>query len=112
MNIPVDISKIRAVVVGDPTAQIRDGAPVLDRTTGQPIWKIPATMMGDFRAFTVDLGVPEGGFPKTLGAGAFLGFNSLIVVTFDRKEGGLGVTWRDKSVKIEGGSAGVKGVAA
>jgi hypothetical protein len=113
MNIPVDVSKIRAVVVGEPTAQMKNGAPYLDRVTGLPMWNIPVTLMGDFRAETVDLGVPEGGFPKGLGVGAFVVFDSgLAVVLFARKEGGLGAMWRPKSVKVEGGSAGLKAAAA
>jgi hypothetical protein len=112
MNIPVDVSKIRAVVVGEPTAQMKNGAPYLDRDSGLPMWRIPVTLMGDFRAVTVELGIAEGGFPKGLAPGAFVIPETMAVILFDRKEGGLGAMWRVKSVKVEGGSAGLKGVAA
>lgn len=70
------------------------------------------TLIGDFRAETVELGVPENGFPKGLGIGPFLIPEGLTLVMFERKEGGLGAMWRVKSVKVEGGLAGLKGAAA
>jgi hypothetical protein len=112
-NIPVDTTKIRALVVGEPTAQMKDGAAVLDRVTGQPNWNIPVTVIGDFRAETIQLGIPEGGFPKGLGIGAFVIPDGMVAILWERKDGGgFGVMMRAKSVKVEGGSAGLKGVAS
>src|SRR5262245_60904776 len=36
--IPVDASRLKVLVVGEPTAQTRDGKAVLDRTTDQPLF--------------------------------------------------------------------------
>ena len=112
-NIPVDASRIKVLVVGEPTPQIRDGAPYLDYVTGEPMWNIPVTLIGDFRAESVLLGVPEGKFPKGLGIGAFIIPEDWVTSHFDKKDGsGSWEIWKAKSVKVEGGSAGLKSVAA
>jgi hypothetical protein len=111
-SIPVDAARIRILVVGDPAPQMKDGSPYLDRITGEPLWNIPVTLIGEFRAESVLLGVAEGKFPKGLGIGAFLIPEGFVVIHFDRKDGGgSGEIWRVNSVKVEGGSAALKAAA-
>jgi hypothetical protein len=109
--IPVDTSRLKVLVVGEPTAQMRDGKAVLDRTTDQPLWNLDVTVIGEGRAETVQLALPEGGFPKGLGIGAMIVPEAMIAVTWE-KNGRSGVMVRAKSVKVEGGQAGLKGAAA
>lgn len=109
--IPVDTARIKVLVVGEPTAQMRDGKAVLDRETSQPLWNIDVTVIGESRAETVQLSVPEAGFPKGLGIGAIVVPDHMVAVTWE-KNGRSGVMVRAKSVKVEGGSAGLKGAAA
>jgi hypothetical protein len=112
-NIPIDAGRIRVLVVGEPTPQIKDGAPYLDRVTGEALWNIPVTLIGEFRAESVLLGVPEGKFPKGLGIGAFIIPEGWVISHFDKREGGGSwEIWKATSVKVEGGSAGLKSVAA
>ncbi len=61
--IPVDASRLTVLVVGEPTAQTRDGKAVLDRATEKPLWNLDVTVIGEGRAETVQLALPEGGFP-------------------------------------------------
>ena len=70
--IPVDASRLKVLVVGEPTAQTRDGKAVLDRATDKPMWNLDVTVIGEGRAETVQLALPEGGFPKDLGIGAVI----------------------------------------
>ena len=109
--IPVDASRLKLLVVGEPSAQMRDGQAVLDRTTNQPLWNLDVTVIGEGRAETVQMTLPEGGFPKGLGIGALVIPEAMLAVTWE-KNGRSGVMVRAKSVKVEGGQAGVKGVAA
>ena len=109
--IPVDVSRLKVLVVGEPTAQMRDGQAVLDRTTNQPQWNLDVTVIGEGRAETVQMTLPEGGFPKGLGIGALVVPEAMVAVTWE-KNGRSGVMVRAKSVKVEGGQAGLKGVAA
>lgn len=109
--IPVDASRLKVLVVGEPTAQMRDGQAVLDRTTNQALWNLDVTVIGDSRAETVQMTLPEGGFPKGLGIGAVVVPEAMVAVTWE-KNGRSGVMVRAKSVKVEGGQAGLKGVAA
>jgi hypothetical protein len=109
--IPVDASRLKVLVVGEPSAQIRDGVAVLDRATNQPLWNVDVTVIGEGRAETVQLAVPENGFPKGLGIGAMVVPEGMVAVTWE-KNGRSGVMVRARSVKVEGGSAGVKGAAA
>ena len=109
--IPVDASRLKVLVVGEPTAQMRDGQAMLDRTTSQPLWNLDVTVIGEGRAETVQLTLPEGGFPKGLGIGALVVPEAMVAVTWE-KNGRSGVMVRAKSVKVEGGQAGLKGVAA
>jgi hypothetical protein len=97
--------------VGEPIAQTRDGNAVLDRPTDKPLWNLDVTMIGEGRAETVQLALPEGGFPKDLGIGAVIIPEGMVAVTWE-KNGRSGVLVRAKSVKVAGGQAGVKGVAA
>ncbi len=108
--IPVDATRIKVLVVGEPTAQMRDGQPVLDRNSNVPLWNIDVTVIGD-RAETVQMSVPEGGFPKGLGIGAMVVPEQMTAVVWE-KNGRSGVMVRSKSLKVEGGSAGLKGAAA
>jgi hypothetical protein len=109
--IPVDASKLTVLVVGEPTAQVRDGEPVVDRNTKRPLWNLDVTVIGDSRAETVQLSLPEGGFPKELGIGAVVIPEEMVAVTW-QKEGRSGVMVRAKSVKVDGGRAAAKGAAA
>lgn len=70
--IPVDDRRIKVLVVGEPTAQERDGQPMLDRNTKQPLWSLDVTIIGTSRAETIQLTLPEGGFPKNIGVGAVI----------------------------------------
>jgi hypothetical protein len=108
--IPVDTSRLKVLVVGEPTAQVRDGKAVLDRTTDQPLWNLDVTVIGEGRAETVQLALPEGGFPKGLGIGAIVVPEAMVAVTWE-KNGRSGVMVRARAVKVEGGQAGLKGAA-
>ena len=108
--IPVDANRLKVLVVGEPTAQIKDGKAVLDRTTEQPLFNLDVTVIGEGRAQTVQLALPENGFPKGLGIGAVVVPEAMVAVTWE-KNGRSGVMVRAKSVKVEGGQAGLKGAA-
>ena len=108
--IPVDANRLKVLVVGEPTAQIKDGKAVLDRTTEQPLFNLDVTVIGEGRAQTVQLALPENGFPKGLGIGAVIVPEAMLAVTWE-KNGRSGVMVRAKSVKVEGGQAGLKGAA-
>lgn len=108
--IPVDTSRIKVLVVGEPTAQMRDGQAVLDRITNQPLWNVDVTVIGDARAETVQLSLPEGGFPKGLGIGTVVIPEEMVAVTW-QKNGRAGVMVRARSIKVEGGQAALKGAA-
>ena len=105
--IPVDDRRIKVLVVGEPTVQERDGQPVLDRNTKQALWNLNVTIIGESRAETVQLTLPEGGFPKNIGIGAIVVPEEMVAVTWE-KNGRSGVMVRAKSVKVEGGLAGAK----
>ena len=109
--IPVDVSKLTVLVVGEPSAQMRDGQAVLDRNTKQALWNLDVTVIGEARAETVQLSLPEGGFPKGLGIGAIIVPEDMVAVTWE-KNGRSGVMVRAKSVKVQGGQAGMKAAAA
>ena len=108
--IPVDANRLKVLVVGEPTAQIKDGKAVLDRATEQPLFNLDVTVIGEGRAQTVQLALPENGFPKGLGIGAVIVPEAMLAVTWE-KNGRSGVMVRAKSVKVEGGQAGLKGAA-
>jgi len=108
--IPVDDRRIKVLVVGEPTLQERDGQPVLDRNTKQALWNLNVTVIGDSRAETVQLTLPEGGFPKNIGIGAIVVPEEMVAVTWE-KNGRSGVMVRAKSVKVESGLAGAKAAA-
>jgi hypothetical protein len=109
--IPVDANRLKVLVVGEPRAQTKDGQAVLDRSTNQPMWNVDVTLIGDGRAETVQLALPESGLPKGLGIGAMIIPESMVAVTWE-KNGRFGVMVRARSVKVEGGQAGLKGAAA
>ena len=109
--IPVDANRLKLLVVGEPSPQMKDGQAILDRDTGRPQWNIDVTVISETRAETIQLGVPEGGFPKDLGIGAFIIAEGMTAFHWE-KPGRWGVFLRAKSVKVAGGSAAVKGVAA
>jgi hypothetical protein len=108
--IPVDASRLMVLVVGEPTAQMRDGQAVLDRTTSKAMWNLDVTVIGEGRAETIQLGLPEGGFPKGLGIGAIVVPEGMVAVTWE-KNGRSGVMVRASSVRVQGGQAGLKGAA-
>lgn len=109
-QIPVDASKLQVLVVGEPVAQFKDGQARLDRETGRPLWNLEVTLIAQGRAETVRLSLPEGGFPKELGIGTFLIPEGLVVIPW-KKDGGSGLMWAARSVKVVGGLAGVKAAA-
>ena len=86
--IPVDDRRIKILVVGEPTAQERDGQPMLDRNTKQPLWSLDVTIIGDSRAETVQLTLPEGGFPKNIGIGVIVVPEEMVAVTWERTAAG------------------------
>ena len=108
--IPVDDRRIKVLVVGEPSEQLRDGQPVLDRNTQKALWNLDVTVIGDSRAETVQLTLPEGGFPKNIGIGAIVIPEEMVAVTWE-KNGRSGVMVRAKSVKVEGDLAGTKAAA-
>lgn len=109
--IPVDVSRLKFVVVGEPAAQMRDSVAAFDRNGQEPLWNLDLTVIGEGRAETVQFSLPEGGFPKDLGVGAMNVPEEMVAVTWE-KNGRSGVMVRTKSRKVEGGSAGVRGVTA
>lgn len=109
--IPVDVSRLKVLVVGVPTAQMRDGQAVLDRNTSQALWNLDVTVIGEGRAETIQLSLPEGSFPKGLGIGALIVPEQMVAVTWE-KNGRSGVMVRARSVKVEGGQGGLKSAAA
>ena len=112
--IPVDSSRLQVLVVGQPQAAVKgNGEVVLDRDTGRPQWNIDVTVIGEARrAETEQLGVPEGGFPKDLGIGAFIVPEGWTVIKWENDKGQKGEFVRAKSVKVVGGAAALKSVAA
>jgi hypothetical protein len=109
--IPVDVSGLTVLVVGEPIAQLKAGEPVLDRTSGKPMWNLDVTVIGEGRAETVQLGLPEGGFPKGLGIGTLIVPEALVAIP-GVKDGRFGVMVRARSIKVVGGQAGLKATAA
>jgi hypothetical protein len=106
--IPVDANLLKVLVVGEPTAQMRDGIAVLDRNSNRALWNLNVTVIGEDRAETVQLSLPEGGFPKGLGIGALVVPEQMVAITWE-KNGRSGVMVRAASLKVEGGQAGLKG---
>ena len=74
----------KVLVVGEPTAQERDGKPMLDRNTKQPHWSLDVTIIGTSRAETIQLTLPEGGFPKNIGIGAVIVPEEMVAVTWEK----------------------------
>ena len=109
--IPVDANRLKVLVVGEPSPQMRDGQAVLDRSSNLAMWNLNVTVIGEGRAETVQLALPEGGFPKGLGIGAVIIPEGMVAVTWE-KNGRSGVMVRATSIKVEGGQAGLKGSAA
>jgi hypothetical protein len=109
--IPVDASRLKVLVVGEPTQQMRDGVPALDRSTNLALWNLDVTVIGEGRAQTVQLSLPEGGFPKNLGIGSMVVPVDMVAITWE-KNGRWGVMVRASSVKVEGGTTGLKAAAA
>lgn len=109
---PVDVSRVQVMVVREPREAIRDGKPVMDRDTGRPQWNIDVAVITPFGVETEELGVPEGGFPKELTAGTFIIPEAWTAIKWQNNKGNHGEFQRAKSVKVAGGSAGLKNVAA
>ena len=110
-TIPVDANRIQVLVVGEPRARMKEDQAVLDRDTGRPVWNIGVAVIFEGRAETIQLSVPEGGFPKELGIGAFIIAEGVTAFHWENDRG-WGVGLRANSVKVVGGSAGLKSVAA
>jgi hypothetical protein len=109
--IPVDAGRLKVLVVGEPKAQRSDGVAVLDRATNRPLYNLDVTLIGEDRAETVQLALPEGGFPPNIGVGAIVIPEQMVAVTWSKGERS-GVMMRARAVRVEGGSAAVKGAAA
>lgn len=109
--IPVDVARLKFLVVGEPKRQIRDGQAVLDRATNTEMWNLDVTAIGEDRAETIQLALPEGGFPKNLGLGTVVVPEEMVAVAWS-KNGRSGVMVRAKSVRIEGASSTAKAAAA
>lgn len=109
---PIDANRLKVLVVGEPKASMtREGQPSLDRDTNVPIWNIDVTLIGD-RAETIQLQVPEGGFPKGLGIGAMVVPDLMAAILWEKTDGRHGVMYKARSLKVEGGSAGLTGKAS
>jgi hypothetical protein len=98
------------LVVGQPVAQIRDGQPYRDRDLDLPMFNIDLTVIGE-RAETIQLSVPEGGFPKELTIGVVVVPEQMAVVNWERN-GRQGQIVKARAIKVQGGSAGLKAAAA
>lgn len=109
---PVDVSRLQVMVVREPREAIRDGKPVIDRDTGRPQWNIDVAVISDFGVETEQFGLPEGGFPKDLTGGVFIIPEGWTAIKWDNDKGKHGDFHRVKSVKVVGGSSGLKSVAA
>lgn len=109
--IPVDANQLKVLVVGEPKPQMRDGQAVVDRTTNHPMWNLDVTVIGEDRAETVQLALPEGGFPKNLSIGTVVVPEGMVAVAWS-KNGRSGVMVRAKSVRAEGTPSATKGAAA
>ena len=111
--IPVDVSRMQVLVVGEPVAQFDEaGKAKLDRATGRPQWSVAVTLISDGRADTVRLSLPEGGFPKELVIGMFIVPEGLQLIFWTKKDGTSGIMFTARSVKVAGGLPGLKSVAA
>ena len=108
---PIDSTKVQVIVVGDPTPQLRNGAPVVDRTTNQPMWNVDVAVIGEGRPQAMQLGLPENGFPKGLGIGTIILPEHMVVIYWNR-DGRSGVMLRAQAAKVQGGQAGLKSAAA
>jgi hypothetical protein len=102
-HIPVDVGQLKFLVVGQPVPQMRDGQPYRDREWDLPMFNIDVTVIGD-RAETIQLSVPEGGFPKELNIGVMIVPEQLVVVCWD-KNGRQGQIVRARAIKVQGGAA-------
>jgi hypothetical protein len=60
------------------------------------------TVIGEGRAETVQLSLPEGGFPKGIGIGSMVIPEAMVAITWE-KNGRWGVMVRANSVKVAGG---------
>ncbi len=67
--IPVDVSQLKVLVVGEPKRQMKDGQAIVDRATNLPLWNVDVTVIGEDRAETVQLALPEGSFRRTSTSG-------------------------------------------
>jgi len=108
--IPVDATRLTMLVVTEPRAQLKDGQPVLDRRTGRPMWNLDVAVIIEGRADMTTLGLPEGGFPKELGAGGLIVPELMVAIPWAKPERS-GVMTRADAVKLEGGRAGLKAVS-
>lgn len=109
--IPVDANRLKVLVVGEPKPQLRDGQAVVDRVTNHPMWNLDVTVIGEDRAETVQLALPEGGFPKNIGLGTVVVPEEMVAVAWS-KNGRSGVMVRAKSVRAEGASSAAKSASA
>jgi len=103
--------RIRSEWVYGNDRSAHDGVPALDRSTNLALWNLDVTVIGEGRAETVQLSLPEGGFPKNLAIGTTVVPDNMVAITWE-KNGRWGVMVRANSVKVEGGTAALKGAAA
>jgi hypothetical protein len=108
--IPVDVRKLRFLIVGEPRAQMRDGEQVVDLETKIPMFNIDMTIIGENRAETMQVGVPENGFPKGMGIGTMVIPDDLLGIRWENDKTN-GIMLRARSVKVDGGQAGMKATA-
>jgi len=109
---PVDASRAQVMVIREPREAIRDGKPVIDRDTGRPQWNLDVAVITDHGVEAAELGVPEGNFPKELTGGVFIIPEQWTAIKWDNNKGNHGEFQRVRSVKVVGGSAALKSVAA
>lgn len=114
MQVPIDVSKLQMLVVGEPTQQFdKEGRLRLDRETGRPLWGIDVVLITEGGVDTARLSVPEGGFPKELPKATFILPDGLVLILYAEKvDRSAGHIWAARSVKVAGGLAGLKATAA
>lgn len=98
MLIRVDCTSLTAVVVGLPRPQVRDGVAVADRASGRPVVDIDMTLITDGRPESIQVSLPDNGFPPDLAVGTVVTFEALVCITWE-KNGRHGLMWRAQAVR-------------
>jgi hypothetical protein len=73
------------------------------------MFNVDVTVIGD-RAETIQLSVPEGGFPKEFTIGVLVVPEQLLVVNWE-KNGRQGQIVKARAIRVQGGSTALKAAA-